>query len=179
MEKALEILKHIEELYVAEPDLDKFERVAQKNPERVAAWDDAFKEYDLVDVLNAIDEFWTYKSSKSRPNVHQLLTMLRCNKEVAPKVKDGVKEEKYTDYAFTFMQRDIKLGRCHHLLGMYQRAVSRIVNEVLPEMISSEEWQKLEVIDRYSKAMQLGLFNEFDEIIVKICRELTGKDSQF
>jgi hypothetical protein len=62
---------------------------------------------------------------------------------------------------------------------MYQRAVSRIVNEILPEMISSEEWKKLEVVDRYSKAMQLGLFNEFDGIIVKICRELTGKDHQF
>ena len=57
MEKALEILKHIEELYVAEPDLNKFERIAQKNPERVAAWDEAFKDYDLSDVLVAIDEF--------------------------------------------------------------------------------------------------------------------------
>lgn len=80
MQKALEILKHIEELYVAEPDFSKLERMAENNPERVQAWEDAFEKYDLVDVLNAVDDFWNFKSSKSKPSVAQLRAVLVSRK---------------------------------------------------------------------------------------------------
>lgn len=80
MEKALEILKHIEELYVAEPDFAKIERMAKNNPERVSAWEEAFAEYDLTDILLAIDDFWNYKSSKSKPSVAQLKAILTSKK---------------------------------------------------------------------------------------------------
>ena len=179
MEKALEILKHIEEFYVAEPDLNKFERIAQKNPERVAAWDEAFKDYDLSDVLTAIDEFWNYKSSKSKPSVHQIRALLNVKKDLTPVISEATREEKYTDYAFEYMARDIKLGRNRHLLSIYQRAVHRIVNEVLAEFVETSEFRAMDYSDRCAKAMQLGLFNEFDEILVKICRELYGKDYQY
>ena len=76
MEKGLKILRHIEELYVEHPDFSKLEKMARNNPERVKAWNDAFKEYNLDDVLNTIDEYWNFKSSKSKPSVHQIKAML-------------------------------------------------------------------------------------------------------
>ena len=76
MENGLKILRHVEELYVEQPDFSKLENMARNNPERVKAWNDAFKEYYLDDVLNTIDEYWNFKSSKSKPSVHQIKAML-------------------------------------------------------------------------------------------------------
>ena len=181
MEKALEILKHIEELYVAEPDLDKFERIAQKNPERVAAWDEAFKAYDLSDVLVAIDEFWNYKSSKSKPSVHQIKALLNVKKDLTPvpEATGATRKEKYVDYASDYMARDIKLGRNHHLLNVYQRAVSKIVNEKLLETHCLQDFRKMDYSDKCRSAMQIGLFNGFDDVLVEVCQELYGKDYQY
>ena len=108
MEKALEILKHIEELYVAEPNLAKLEKMACNNPERVQAWEDAFREYDLSDVLDAIDNYWEFKSSKSKPSVAHIKAILNVKK--VDKTGEIEVVEPMTDYAVTFMQRDIQRG---------------------------------------------------------------------
>lgn len=178
MEKALEILKHIEELYVAEPDLNKFERMAQKNPERVKAWDDAFKDYDLSDVLCAIDEYWNFKSSKSKPSVHHIRAMLNTKKDVE-KVISNVAEEKLSDYASDFMARDIKIGCNRHILPVYQKAVRYVAEERLSEELPYDEWRNLSFAERCEKAMQKGLFNGFDDILVAICKKYYGKDYQY
>ena len=179
MEKALEILKHIDELYVEQPDFSKLEKMAQNNPERVQAWEDAFKAYDLTDVLNAVDEFWNYKSSKSKPSVHQLRAMLTTKKDVVATNGEATREEKFVDYASLYMARDIKLGTNRHLLPIYQRAVKYIVEDMLLEQISSQEWHQLDYSGRCARAMQLGLFNRFDDVLVYICQQLYGKDYQF
>ena len=179
MEKALEILKHIEELYVEQPDITKLEKMAQNNPERVQMWDDAFREYDLVDVLNAIDEYWNYKSSKSKPSVHQIRAMLTTKKDIITTSPNQVREEKYIDYANSFMARYIKLGTNRHLLPIYKRAVDHIVKDLLAEEIGIQEWHQLDWSGKCARAMQLGLFNHFDDVLVLICRQLYGKDYQF
>ena len=92
MGKALDILRHIEELYVTEPDFDKLDRMAENNPERLEAWEKAFAEYDLIDVLNAVDAFWEFKSSKSRPSVAQIKAKLNA-REVEKVVTDKIREK--------------------------------------------------------------------------------------
>lgn len=179
MEKALEILKHIEELYVEQPDFAKLEKMAQNNPERVAAWDDAFRDFDLVDVLNAIDEYWNYKSSKSKPTVAHLKAILSTKKDIITATPSHIVEDKYVDYATMLMARDIKLGINRHLLNVYQRAVNYITQEMLLNEISSQEWYQLDWSGRCARAMQLGLFNQIDDVLVSICRQLYGKDYQF
>lgn len=227
MEKALEILKHIEELYTAEPDFAKLDRMVEQNPERVAAWAEAFRNYDLSDVLAAIDDFWQYKSSKSKPSVAQITAILvaqkakkdenqdlrhrilKCADELGDKYGVAAREryltacqrnwpdvdlsgheweespvlgeEKnhMTDYAMAFMQRDVKLGRNRYLLPVYQKTVRYIVEELLSREMPASEWRKLSLGERCEKAMALGLFNRFDEILVLACRKWYGKDYQY
>lgn len=177
MEKALEILKHIEELYVVEPDFGKIERMAQNNPERVKAWQDAFDDYDVTDVLLAIDNFWNYQTSKSRPSVAQIKAKLNAvNAERKKKNADYIP---MTDPAVAYMQRDIKLGRCRHLLPVYQAAVRYIAEDILAQEIPVTEWQRMSFAERCEAAMKRGLFNRFDEVLVLISRRDNGKDYQF
>ena len=178
MEKALEILKHLDELYVEQPDFSKLEKMAQNNPERVQAWEDAFREYDLVDVLNAIDEFWNFKSSKSKPSVHQIRAMLTSKKDVE-KVVGRANVEPMTDYAVAFMQRDIQTGSNRHLLPVYQKAVRYIAEDMLAKEIAFEEWKGLNFGERCERAMQVGLFNHFDDVLVSTCHKYYGKDYQY
>lgn len=226
MEKTLEILKHIEELYVEDPDFSKIEKMAYANPERVNAWVEAFKNYDLSDVLTAVDEYWRYTSNKSKPTVAKLEAMLNAKKVAASddslrgrifKCADDIgnkfgKEarERYlnnarkhwpdvdftdngwqepyfleadrntvTEYANKFMHRDLKLDRCHHLLPMYEKAVRYIAEEMLSREIPSEIWKSMNYATRCEKAMKIGLFNEFDDVLVSVCRNLNGVDYQF
>lgn len=229
MEKALEILKHIEELYVVEPDFAKIERMAVNNPERLNAWQEAFAEYDLADILSATDDFWNYKSSKSKPSVAQLKAILnakkvdtednsiggmrrrilKCADEVGDKYGAAARErylkaaranwpdvdlsghewtepeilecEKSSaeDYAVTLMRRDIKLNRCQHLLPEYQAAVRYIAEDMLSREIPAGEWQKMSFAERCGVAMKRGLFNRFDEVLVLVCRQRSGKNCQF
>ena len=226
MEKALEILKHIEELYVEDPDFSKIEKMAYANPERVNAWVEAFKNYDLSDVLTAVDEYWRYTSNKSKPTVAKLEAMLNAKKVAASddslrgrifKCADelgekfgaearerylnnarkywpdvdftdngwqepfilGCDKNKVTDYATKFMQRDIALNRCHHLLPMYEKAVRYVAEEMLSREIPEDVWRKIDFTRRCEKAMELGLFNEFDDVLVSICQHYNQKDYQF
>ena len=178
MEKALEILQHIEKLYSKDYDENYANKLASKNPDIVNAWEDAFKNYDLTDVLNAIDEYWNFKSSKSKPSVHHIRAMLSSRKDLVT-VSSEVKEGKFVDYASLYMARDIKLGTNRHLLPIYQRAVKYIVEDMLLEQISSQEWHQLDYSGKCARAMQLGLFNRFDDVLVYICQQLYGKDYQF
>ena len=177
MEKALEILKHIEELYVAEPNLAKLEKMAYNNPERVQAWEDAFKEYDLSDILDAIDNYWEYKSSKSKPSVAHIKAILNVRK--ADKTPEVVDVEPMTDYAITFMKRDIKRGSCRHLVNVYQKAVRYVAEDMLSQEMPVSEWRKLDFQQRQETALKRGLFQNFSDILVLICRKYWGKDYQF
>ena len=82
MEKELEILKHINELYVGDTTDEEIIRFAEKNTEKVAAWKAAFAKYDLADVLQVVDEYWNFKNNKTSPRVAQILAILNSKKEV-------------------------------------------------------------------------------------------------
>lgn len=175
MEKAYEILKHIEELYSKENVTDEsIKKELNKNPEVVNAWREAFELYDLTDVFKAIDEFWRYTNNKSKPRVAQLLSMLNTTKEVE-KVKPQEKQPsvRYFCIESDLMARDKELGRnSQFLISDYRRAVNYILTDKLIETIGGFEYDKLsnddktkERSDKYRIAMQNGLFNDFDDIL--------------
>lgn len=178
MEKGLEILQHIEKLYSKDYDESYAMKLASKNPDMVEAWNDAFKDYDLVDVLCAIDEFWNFKSSKSRPSVAHIRAILSGKKDVVKPVMPS-NTPKTIDPAVSFMQRDIELGRCHHLLPIYQRAVKYTCEELLYQEIPTDVWRRMSFPTRYEQAMKHGLFNDFEETLKSICFMLNGKEYQF
>lgn len=178
MEKALEIIQHIEKLYSKDYDENYATKLLSKNPDMVEAWSDAFKDYDLTDVLCAIDEYWNYKSSKSKPAVAHIKAMLNVKKDVEKVVKQETREL-YTDYANELMARDIELGRNRYLLPVYQKAVRYIAEDLLAKEISFEEWKGLDFAGKCERAMSVGLFNEFYNALVYICRKYHGKDYQY
>ena len=73
-------MQHIEKLYAKDYNENYARNLAEKNPDMVEMWQEAFGKYDLVDVLAAINEFWQFKSSKSRPNVAQITAILSAKK---------------------------------------------------------------------------------------------------
>lgn len=175
MEKAYEILKHIEELYSKENVTEEnIRKELNKNPEVVNAWREAFELYDLTDIFKAIDEFWRYTNNKSKPRVSQLLSILNTTKEVE-KEKPQEKQPSVRFFCIEsdLMARDKELGRnSQFLISDYRRAVNYILTDKLIETIGGFEYDKLsnedktkERSDRYKRALENGLFNDFDEIL--------------
>lgn len=101
-----------------------------------------------------------------------------CGVELKPETED-IKKTSIQDPAVAYMQRDIKLGRCRHLLPVYRAAVRYIAEDILAQEIPVTEWRRMSFAERCEAAMKRGLFNRFDEALVLIsCRD-NGKDFQF
>lgn len=98
--------------------------------------------------------------------------------ELKPETEENKKTE-IPNPAVMFMQRDIALGKCRHLLPMYQRAVNYILTDLLSREVPTSVWQNMDFSARYSAAMKKGLFNKFDELLAQICKSLTGREYQF
>ena len=167
MEKALEILYHIDELYAENPSREDVEKLAEKNPERVQAWQDAFAEYDMVDVFQAIDDYWRYNSNKTKPTVAKILATLTTNKAKRV-VADESQSIKYFNPAVEFMQRDINLGKCKHTIKAYDRAVDYIINELLLDEVPVSEHGKMDFSTKVANAKDKGLFANFDDILEQL-----------
>jgi hypothetical protein len=170
MEKTQEILKHMYELYSDDENPERLVEVfCRKTPEKYVAWDEAFKEYDLADVLDAIDQFWRFTSNKSQPTVAKLLAMLKTNKA---QVNMPTKEySPVTCPESEYMRRDIELGRnVGFLLSDYRRAIDYIINDMLAERIGGFEYAKIrnDYQTKYSLAMRNGLFDSIDEILRRV-----------
>lgn len=82
MRKELEIIKHLIELYTGDISDEAMVNYELKNSEQVKMYAEAFSEYDLSDVLKAIDEYWNFKNSTTKPTVAKILAMLNSNREV-------------------------------------------------------------------------------------------------
>lgn len=179
MEKAQEILYHIEELYTEKPSEEAVIRHSKENPVRYQAWVDAFKDYDLSDVLEAIDSFWEYKSSKSKPNVAQIKAILNAHKTEKSTSASDTPEINSFAPAESLMTRDIELKRNRHLLAVYKLAVDYIIQDMLLEHIPSSEWRKMDFSERVALAKKKGLFNRYDEVLAHVCKLNYGKEYQF
>lgn len=101
-----------------------------------------------------------------------------CGVELKPESNEAQKTV-ISDPAVAFMQRDIRLGHCRHLLSVYQAAVRYIAEDILAQEIPVSEWRRMTFAERCEAAMKRGLFNRFDEVLVLISRRDNGKDYQF
>ena len=179
MEKSQEILYHIDELYTQKPSEEAVLRHCEENPTRYQAWVDAFKDYDLSDVLEAIDSFWEYKNSKSKPNVAQIKAILNAHKTEKSSSSSDTPEMNYFAPAESLMTRDIELKCNRHLLAVYKLAVDYITQDLLLEVIPSSEWRKMDFSQKLLLAKKKGLFDRFDEVLVYVCKLNYGKEYQF
>ena len=168
MEKELEILKHINELYVGDTTDEEIIRFAEKNTEKVAAWKAAFAKYDLADVLQVVDEYWNFKNNKTSPRVAQILAILNSKKEVE---KDSFSvdaqasrfdESNWRYWVGIDLARALMIrGGNKNLRFWYKKAVDAILAERVDRLPEARFWD----YDRKVKeCFERGFFDDVDEI---------------
>ena len=182
MEKELEILKHINELYVGDTTDEEIIRFAEKNTEKVAAWKAAFAKYDLADVLQVVDEYWNFKNNKTSPRVAQILAILNSKKEVE---KDSFSvdaqasrfdESNWRYWVGIDLARALMIrGGNKNLRFWYKKAVDAILAERVDRLPEARFWD----YDRKVKeCFELGFFDDVDEIAENIRQhEIFGKEN--
>lgn len=182
MEKELEILKHINELYVGDTTDEEIIRFAEKNTEKVAAWKAAFAKYDLVDVLQVVDEYWNFKNNKTSPRVAQILAILNSKREVE---KDSFSvdaqasrfdESNWRYWVGIDLARALMIrGGNKNLRFWYKKAVDAILAERVDRLPEARFWD----YDRKVKeCFELGFFDDVDEVAENIRqREAFGKNT--
>lgn len=182
MEKELEILKHINELYVGDTTDEEIIRFAEKNTEKVAAWKAAFAKYDLADVLQVVDEYWNFKNNNTSPRVAQILAILNSKKEVE---KDSFSvdaqasrfdESNWRYWVGIDLARALMIrGGNKNLRFWYKKAVDAILAERVDRLPEARFWD----YDRKVKeCFELGFFDDVDEIAENIRqREIFGKEN--
>lgn len=180
MQQAQEILKHIDELYLQKVDLQKIENMPETNPIQYQAWVDAFKDYDLSDVLLAIDEYWEFKNSKTKPNVAQIKAILNAKKtEKQREITPTVQVAKCGDYSWNAMAADIEAGCNRNSLPVYRDAEKIVTSDWLLREIPADVWRKMSQQSRVKVAMEKGLFNNFDEALRQAAQARFGRDFEF
>jgi hypothetical protein len=179
MEKAQEILFHLDELYTENPSEEKVIRQCEENPVRYQAWVDAFKEYDLPDVLQAIDEYWEFKNSKTKPSVAQIKAKLNArNVEKMHEVPENTQAAK-GDFAWERMNADIEAGSCRNNLYVYRDAEKIVLNDWLAREIPASVWCKMSYSEKLQQATEKGLLNNFDEALRQAAQTRFGRDFEF
>ena len=182
MEKELEILKHINELYVGDTTDEEIIRFAERNPEKLAAWDAAFKAYDLSDVLTAIDEYWNFKNNKTSPRVAQILAILNSKREVE---KDSFSvdaqasrfdESNWRYWVGIDLARALMIrGGNKNLRFWYKKAVDAILAERVDRLPEARFW---DYGRKVKECFELGFFDDVDEIAENIRQhEIFGKEN--
>lgn len=180
MEKELEILKHINELYVGDTTDEEIIRFAEKNTEKVAAWKAAFAEYDLSDVLQAVDEYWNFKNNKPSPRVAQILAILNSKKEVE---KDSFSvdaqasrfdESNWRYWVGIDLARALMIrGGNKNLRFWYKKAVDAIFAERVDRLPEARFW---DYGRKVKECFERGFFDDVDEIAENIRQqEVHGK----
>lgn len=82
MEKLIEILKHIEELYNKEEvSRERIKYSIEKNKEKAEDWKNKLYKYEIYDIIQAIDEYWRYKDDKERPRAAHIEAILNTKKD--------------------------------------------------------------------------------------------------
>ncbi len=180
MEKELEILKHINELYVGDTTDEEIIRFAEKNTEKVAAWKAAFAKYDLADVLQVVDEYWNFKNNKTSPRVAQILAILNSKREVE---KDSFSvdaqasrfdESNWRYWVGIDLARALMIrGGNKNLRFLYQKAVDAILAERVDRQPEARFW---DYGRKVKECFERGFFDDVDEIAENIRqREIFGK----
>lgn len=182
MEKSLEILQHLHELYSENPSEEYARKYAERNPEKLAAWDAAFKAYDLSDVLTAIDEYWNFKNNKTSPRVAQILAILNSKREVE---KDSFSvdaqasrfdESNWRYWVGIDLARALMIrGGNKNLRFWYKKAVDAILAERVDRLPEARFW---DYGRKVKECFELGFFDDVDEIAENIRqREIFGKEN--
>lgn len=147
----------------------------QKPEEIVRQYAIVLSPYCEDSVLNACRNLFRYKNVKTFPTPNQIRSQLKP--EDLKQIEQAKNLVVGRNIEIEYMNRDIKLNRnTHCLLNDYTRAVSYIIDELLPDKIGYSEYQNIR--KNYSAkvglAMKNNLFDDFDSILLQVYNRYHG-----
>lgn len=179
MDKTQHILFHLAELYTQEPSEEKVIKACEINPTMYEMWSDAFKDYDLPDVLTAIDNFWEFKSSKTKPNVAQIKAILTSHKAEKLRQAAASAPKKELPSPENLMAQDVAAGCCRNNLYVYREAFDICLNQFLPEVVPADVAEHALYPRNVQLAVENGVFGRFDEAMLMAAQRRFGRDYEF
>lgn len=153
-----------------------------QEPEKIIEqWIKELGDYSEIQLKQACYNLFKYKKVATFPKLAHILAELSDQqKENAPK-QPSEKHFSGMCLEVEFMRRDIRLNKCKYTLPIYKAALYYTINDLLKIKIGEREYMELEYSYRndgiqlrgiqYRKAVELGLFDKFDETLDKIAKE--------
>lgn len=153
-----------------------------QEPEKIIdQWIKELGDYSETQLKQACYNLFKYKKVATFPKLAHILAELSDQqKENAPKQPS---EKRFSGICLEveLMRRDIRLNKCKYTLPIYRAALYYTINDLLKIKIGEREYMELEYSYRndgiqlrshqYRKAVELGLFDNFDETLDKIAKE--------
>lgn len=164
LEKELEILKHISELYKEDTTDEAFLNEMQGKETIINAWKEAFDGYFLHDVLNAIDEYFSYKNNRTPPRIAQIKAILNTGGIHDDREQhQEVVEKADPSFGLKFQQQDKLEGNMHWFVPDYLE---------VEKLILADKWMFVHNIKKPT-------IDEFHCCIEYWCEETTGHKYRF
>lgn len=137
-------------------------------------WANELGDYNENDLKTACYNLFRYYKCKTFPSLSHVVSVLQGDKNI----QDSTQKAKYKAISIEqeLLERDCKLGRPFYTIIHYQKVVSYILNNLLPETVGVAQYRQLELSsedeavvkgNKYRKAMDLGLFNYVDDLLLK------------
>lgn len=182
MDKTIEILLYIDELYKDGENTESISLLKTENPEKYEMWRKAFEDYTEEDVKSAVRRYWTYKNDKTAPKVAHLLAYLEEDHK-EDKVKTIVAETTAQaakgDFSWERMNSDIEAGNCRNNLYVYRDAERIVLNEWMAEYMPVDVIHSMGYASKMQKANELNLFADFDEALRQAAQKRFNRDYEF
>lgn len=159
--KELETLKLIEELYHGDTTEQDMLDFAEKNQTKIQTWKEAFAEYPLYEITKAINHFYVKKSSKTRPNIAQIMAILEENN--AEKEHHDVVLNVQPTFGLKFQIQDKQSGDMHWFVPDYME---------VERLIRADKWGWVYNINNPTS-------EEFHRCMEEWCKEMTGYKYRF
>ncbi len=154
-----------------------------QEPEKIIEqWITELGSYSEVQLRQACYNLFKYKKVATFPKLAHLLAELSDQeKECEQAQKQDTGKYRYFCIEHELMQRDIENNCCVHIITDYKYAADYVLSVMLKDVMGIEEYKNLEAKykndwplmqgKKYRKAMELGLFNNFDKILDKVAKE--------
>lgn len=142
----------------------------------VEIWSEVLEGYSQTEILEALKDYRKNVPYGKAPTPADFKKFLHHSEDIKSQISEAVQP---VAPAEQLMNRDIELKRCRHNLYIYKQAVDYVLSELLLQEIPAGIWRKMKFSAKYEAAQNKGLFNDFDDILVGICRRDLGKDYEF
>lgn len=150
MQKTECFLLNLKELY---PSLKK------PSQKILSDWQTLLSPLSVDEIISNL-KLWVKNNPSTPPTPSTFITKLPHT----PKTSHTKKNLPFSPETYLFEQ-DIKKNRNKHLYSTYCKAVRYIINYRLKEYYPKEEFKTFNYSARYERAVEKGLFADFDEIL--------------